>query len=555
MKKRIKNENETAKKRLFGRGSNDIEEEDGYDGDDEYDEDDDEYDEEDKAYDEDDEYDGEDEDDEYDDDDGEYDDDDEYDDDEYDDDEYDDDDDDDYDDEDEDEEEDEEDEEASRHRHFQGNTVEDKREKRRKRRVRNQAIAYISLFILVFGIVFGVYNLGNAIIDKIQSGSASEETTEDTSQIDTIETEVVISEPDAIVETEEEDPLETIVSAAIAEMPLEDKVAAMFFITPEQLTGVSQVTQAGETTQTQLQTYKVGGLYYTKNNISSSDQLKELLSKTATIDQTLFLAVEEQGGDLAPVANALSLAGAPSAAEIGAGGDASKAYSAGATVGSYLYEYGFNMTMAPIADVTTTSGTSVLGDNSFGSDVTTVGHMSASYISGLKDNQILSCVRTFPGLGGVSADAEEGLTSTQRSQAEMEAAEFLAYQSAVEAGAEFLMVGTISAPNLTGENTPVCLSATALALVRNTLGFDGVIITDSLSDATVTQYYTSSEAAIKAVRAGADMLLMTENFEEAYTGLLTAVQDGTIDESRIDESLMRIYRVKYRDRLDNITEE
>ena len=113
------------------------------------------------------------------------------------------------------------------------------------------------------------------------------------------------------------------------------------------------------------------------------------------------------------------------------------------------------------------------------------------------------------------------------------------------------MVGTISAPALTGDNTPCCLSSAAIGLLRNNLGFDGVVITGALNETAVTDYYTSAEAAEKALKAGADMIYMPENFEEAYTGLLQAAQADEALQTRIDESLMRIYRVKYKDRADS----
>ncbi|MBP3444103.1 MAG: glycoside hydrolase family 3, partial [Methanocorpusculaceae archaeon] len=86
--------------------------------------------------------------------------------------------------------------------------------------------------------------------------------------------------------------------------------------------------------------------------------------------------------------------------------------------------------------------------------------------------------------------------------------------------------------------------------LRGELGYDGIVITDALNMSAITEYYTSEEAAVMAIEAGADMLLMPEDFETAYNAVLTAVQDGTISEERINESLRRIYRVKYADKLE-----
>ena len=162
----------------------------------------------------------------------------------------------------------------------------------------------------------------------------------------------------------------------------------------------------------------------------------------------------------------------------------------------------------------------------------------------------------FPGLGSVVESTAAGMANSDRTLDQLKENEFVSYKAALDAGAEFMMVGTISASGITGDNTPCCLSKTAVDLVRNELGFDGVVMTGSLNEAAVTDYHTSKDAAIMAIRAGADMIFMPENFKEAYEGLLAEVKDpnGSIDESRVDESLLRIYRVKYKDKVENLNE-
>ena len=165
------------------------------------------------------------------------------------------------------------------------------------------------------------------------------------------EEEILITEPEEPVEEEEViSPLDEIALAKIAEMPIEDKVAALFMVTPDELTGVEGVTKAGETTQNALEKYKVGGMVYTAGNLKDDEQVKTLLSNTALIDQTLFLAVSEVGGKDAVVASKTKAESAPDAATIGSSGDASQAKEAGSKTGAYLAEYGFNLNIAPSAD-------------------------------------------------------------------------------------------------------------------------------------------------------------------------------------------------------------
>ena len=106
-------------------------------------------------------------------------------------------------------------------------------------------------------------------------------------------------------------------------------------------------------------------------------------------------------------------------------------------------------------------------------------------------------------------------------------------------------------PSLTGDNTPCCLASSVVTdILRNQLNYDGLVITDMLNDKAVSDYYSSEEAAIMAFKAGCDVILCPENFEEAYNGVLKAVQDGTISQERIDDALRRVYRIKYADRVE-----
>jgi beta-N-acetylhexosaminidase len=111
-----------------------------------------------------------------------------------------------------------------------------------------------------------------------------------------------------------------------------------------------------------------------------------------------------------------------------------------------------------------------------------------------------------------------------------------------------------SFPNVIGDNTPASLSSVMIEdELRGVLGFDGIVISGALNEGAITEYYTSDQAAVMAVKAGADMVFLPEDFETAYNGLLEAVNSGEISENRINESLSRIYSIKYADRVEEIT--
>ena len=133
--------------------------------------------------------------------------------------------------------------------------------------------------------------------------------------------------------------------------------------------------------------------------------------------------------------------------------------------------------------------------------------------------------------------------------------EFVPFVAGIDVNVDMIMVGHISAPELSGDNTPCSLSkAVVTDILRDELEYDGVVITDALNMSAVSEYYGADEASIKALKAGCDMILMPEDFELAYQGVVEAVKDGTIDENRINDSLKRVYRIKYKDSVNEINE-
>ena len=265
----------------------------------------------------------------------------------------------------------------------------------------------------------------------------------------------------------------------------------------------------------------------------------------------IFLAVDEEGGSVRRVGSSIEVAQVGDMADIGAGGDAMAAYNAGAEIASYLYELGFNLDFAPVADIVADVSSSAIGKRSFGGDPAAVGGMVSAAVGGLQDTGVSSCLKHFPGIGAATEDTHEGMATLEKTADDLRASEFVPFKAGMDAGAHLVMVGHVSAPNLTGDNTPCSLSAEVITnLLRGELGYNGIVITDAMDMSAITEYYDSGEAAVMALKAGADMILMPEDFEAAYEGVLTAVRDGVISEEQINESLRRIYRVKYRDRID-----
>ena len=426
----------------------------------------------------------------------------------------------------------------------------DRREYRRKRRIRNQIMAYVFLAVIIVVLVVGVTSTVRHFAHKAADKKQAEELAKQLEELEESEEPVTISEPESAVEAV--DPLDAKIDACIAEMPLEDKVAGLFVITPEALTGVGTAVKAGDGTREALNKYAVGGLVYFSKNIQSQEQLTEMLANTKMYSKyPIFLAVDEEGGEVSRVADAnVGVENVGNMADIGAGGDTQKAFDTGKTIGEYLSGFGFNVDFAPVADVLTNADNTTIGKRSFGADGAVVASMVPSFVQGLEEAGVSSCLKHFPGLGDTTADTHNGMATTERTLEEFQAVEFPAFKAGIDAGADFVMMSHVSAPALAGDNTPASISKEVVGILRNDLGFEGIIITDALNMKAITEYYTSDEAAVKAIQAGADMIFMPEEFETAYNGVLEAVQTGTISEERIDESLRRIYRVKYADSVE-----
>lgn len=429
----------------------------------------------------------------------------------------------------------------------------EKREARRKRRVRNQVIAYIVLILLItvfaVAIVLGVKQLTAGRRAQEAEQQSSQDMLED---ILASEEDIQVPEPtpEPVPELTPEQKLDAIVNAGIEVMPLEDKVAGLFIVTPESITGVSTAVKAGEGTQQALAQYAVGGIIYSAKNIQSEEQFREMLDNTELYTKyPIFLAVEEEGGSVSTVANAGIGTKVDSAKVLGQSGDTGGAYQAGVNIGSNLANLGINLNFGPVADIVTVDN-SFMGDRSFGSDAQLAGSMAGSFVQGLQSQGVVSCVKYFPGQGSTSEDPEKGLSSTDRTEEQFRSEEFVAFQAAIDSGADMVMISNMAAPALTGNNDPCVFSEKLITdILRGEMGFDGVIISSPLDMTAISDYHGSEDAVIQALKAGCDMILVPEDFEAAYNGVLQAVRDGVISEARIDDALRRIYRIKYADRI------
>ena len=402
------------------------------------------------------------------------------------------------------------------------------------------------VWVVLLGIfLFFLWNKGSGSSKNPEENEESKKTIRVTAE------ETAHKEDETESELSEEQKTEELIEEYLSNMPLEDKMSQLFFVQPEALTGVDTAVQASDMTKEALQEYAVGGIVMFSKNIQDRDQICAMLANLQAYSKyPLFLGVDEEGGSLvARVANSgtISVPTFPNMMEIGNTGNPEEAYEVGRTIGTYLKDLGFNLDFAPIADVLVNPENQVIGERAFGSDAELVAKMVKRVVEGLQEQEVSAVLKHFPGHGGTEADSHEVTAILNRTLEELRSEEFLPFQSGIEAGADMIMVGHISVPEVTGDDTPATLSETVITdLLRNELGFDGIIITDSMSMGAIVDHYGPGEAAVQVIRAGGDMILMPQDFVEARQAVLDAVYQQEITEERINESLRRIYRIKLR---------
>lgn len=335
-------------------------------------------------------------------------------------------------------------------------------------------------------------------------------------------------------------------------MSLEEKVAQLFLVQPEAIVDIGTATAAGDATKQAINKTPVGGFVYFSDNLQSEQQVQDMLRNVQKYSEDriglpAFLSVDEEGGTVARVASTgrFDVTDVGDMAKIGASGDVQQAKQAGETIGSYLSELGFNLDFAPDADVLTNPDNTVVKKRSFGSDPQVVSDMSLAVAQGLAQHQVYSVYKHFPGHGATAGDTHQGYAYTDKTLDELKQSELIPFENAIQNNAAFIMAAHISAPRVTGDDTPASLSKTMITdILRGQMGYDGIVVTDAMNMGAVTEQYTSAQAAVKALQAGADVVLMPEDFREAYQGVLDAVKDGTLTEQRINESVTRIVTVK-----------
>lgn len=341
--------------------------------------------------------------------------------------------------------------------------------------------------------------------------------------------------------------LDGMVSDDLSKMTLKEKIGQLFVVCTDSL-DFNAETEVTEKMRKNLEEYKPGGVIFFSYNLKNRTQVKEMISdmqKTAEIP--LFTAVDEEGGSVARIANSKNMQTTkfPAMAEIGKTGDSKNAYHVGETIGKEIYELGFNLDFAPVADINTNAENTEIGNRSFGSEPKTVADMVSQEVKGLQAQGVSATLKHFPGQGQCGEDTHKGYVELNATIDQLRDVEFVPFKSGISAGADMVMMSHVAVSQITGKETPASLTKLMVTdILREELQFDNVIITDAMNMKVITKFYDADQAAVMAIEAGNDMILMPDNFEQAFEGVLEAVKDGTLSESQIDEAAGRVLSVK-----------
>ena len=296
--------------------------------------------------------------------------------------------------------------------------------------------------------------------------------------------------------------------------------------------------------------YDVGAvlLLSSNNNILDKVQLKGLIAQMQKNSAVPMLtAIDQEGGY---VDRLINLDGPrPTAASIGATNDPSKAKAEGIQDASDLASYGFNLNLAPVVDVTTVQNPQLIG-RTYGDTPDIVTRMAAAYLQGLQQSgKVFGTLKHFPGLGDVGVDPHSGVPDVYRSKAELEAIDWAPYRALIQQGNIHAVMVTHEVIHAIDPNLPSSLSYKLVTgILRNELGFSGVIMTDSLTMEGITAFYPESQSAAMAIEAGDDLLMGASTPQDVAAmiqGIKQAITSGAISMARIDDSVRRILTLKY----------
>ncbi|MDU0254041.1 glycoside hydrolase family 3 protein [Streptomyces sp. PU10] len=348
--------------------------------------------------------------------------------------------------------------------------------------------------------------------------------------------------------------------ALISRMTLEEKVGQLFVMRvyghsatdPDQADIDANLKEIGVRTAAELiARYRVGGIIYFAwaHNTRDPHQIADLSNgiQKASLEQPrglpVLISTDQEHGIVARVGEPATLF--PGAMAVGAGGSRSDARTLGRIAGAELNALGIRQDYSPVADVNVNPANPVIGVRSFGADPDAVAELVAAEVTGYQRSGVAACAKHFPGHGDTATDSHTGFPVITHSREEWEKLDAPPFRAAIEAGIDAIMTAHLMVPALDDSGDPATLSRPILTgILREELGYDGVVVTDSLGMQGVRTKYGDARVPVLALKAGVDQLLNPPDLPLAWNAVLTAVKDGELTEARLDESILRVLRLK-----------
>ncbi len=423
-----------------------------------------------------------------------------------------------------------------------------KSKKKKKKQTRELVILIILIFISA-GLITAMFTLYAQ-----RKKQTDQNRTNAPQRPDEVPGEIAELPPETVPETTEPPVDENLLRAEqfMQGMTLEEKIYQLFIITPEALVdnAVTAVVQTGNMSKQALEEKPVSGIVYFSQNLESAAQTTQMITDAQNYvlglgHAGMWIAVDEEGGTVARVADSLGTTSYEAMASYGANGSKDDVFMMGMDIADDISQLGFNLNFAPVADVAV-NPENELQDRIFSDNPAVVADMVAAEVQGLQTSGTVSAtLKHFPGLGAEDGNTHEDASAyIERTYEELDSVDFVPFRSGIEAGADFIMVGhqTMSCAE---DDLPSDLSRTVITdWLRGNLNYQGIVITDAHNMNTITKNYSSGDAALRAIQAGADIVLMPDDLNDAFQTVYDAVENGELSEERIDESVRRILTAK-----------
>ena len=326
-----------------------------------------------------------------------------------------------------------------------------------------------------------------------------------------------------------------------------EKVCQLIILLPDTITGVSPTTQAGDLSRQALETYPVCGFSFGQNNLRNREQVTQMLEGFQSYSKLgMMFCLDEEGGIVWRVMgnNALGTTRLESMYNYKDQGTQT-AYDNAKTIAQDISALGFNVDFAPVADVWSNPDNTVIGKRAYSDDFAQAAELIPEAVKGFHDGGVACTLKHFPGHGCTVQDSHQGLAIVDRTEEELWEEELVPFKAGIDAGADLVMVGHLKVDALDPEYPATLSYDIVTGLLREKLGFEGVVITDSLGMGALNDY-TETEKAVLAINAGCDILLGVRNPSTTIPGLQKSIEDGTLTMERVEESVLRILMFKLR---------